>query len=269
MTIFSIVRLHGITIHLIQYNADGTEVWNDTQVVYICKYPINIEEENINVRMKVGIISDIHGNKVALDKVLSDMNNIEHIICCGDVVGYGPKPRECVEVVREKCDAYVRGNHDRNVANPGKYRAGSGVYEGLVHAKEELTEEQLEWVTNLDRKVEFNNYQVVHSHPDVVDRYVYPSDFGDVSDYIDDEDGLLLGHTHYQHAEMQDGSIIMNPGSVGQPRDGDARAAYGIIESEDNSYDTHRVEYDIQEVQDQIEEAGLPTKNGLRLEKGE
>lgn len=223
-----------------------------------------------NLYMRIGVISDVHGNKIALDEVLSDMSDVDRIVCCGDIIGYGPRPQECVETVREKCDVYVRGNHDRDVARPERYMKGSGVYEGLMHARKELDEEQLEWVTGLDRKNVLEGYQIVHSHPEVVDKYVYPREFVDVSDHVDEEKhGLLLGHTHHQHAEKHNGNIIMNPGSVGQPRDGDVRAAYGIIESDGSSYELHRVSYDIQKVQDQIEEAGLPSKNGNRLGRGE
>jgi predicted phosphodiesterase len=68
--------------------------------------------------MKIGIISDIHANKVALDAVLKDMKEVDKLICCGDIVGYGPRPKQCVEKVREICDLCVQGNHDRDIANP-------------------------------------------------------------------------------------------------------------------------------------------------------
>lgn len=219
--------------------------------------------------MRIGVISDIHANKVALDKVLDDMDDVDGIICCGDIIGYGPRPQECLETVKQECDVFVRGNHDRDVARPERYMKGSGVYEGLMHARKNLTQDQLEWVTDLDRIAVFKGYKVVHSHPEVVDKYVYPHDFDKIFGYIDDEKGMMLGHTHYQHAEKKNNEIVMNPGSVGQPRDGDVRAAYGVLNSDDNSYELHRVSYDIEKTQEQIREAGLPNKNWKRLGKGE
>ena len=224
--------------------------------------------DNNGQLMRIGVISDIHGNKVALDEVLEDMDYVDKIICVGDIIGYGPRPQECVETVRNECEVYVQGNHDRDVARPERYMKGSGVYEGLMHARKELNKEQLEWVTELDRTAVFKGYKLVHSHPEVVDRYVYPRDFGDIFSYVENEKGILLGHTHYQHAKKRSDEIVMNPGSVGQPRDGDVRAGYGVLNSDDNSYELHRVSYNIKKTQEQIEEAGLPNKNGRRLGNG-
>lgn len=219
--------------------------------------------------MKIGVISDVHANQVALESVMEDMpDDIDKIVCCGDIIGYGPRPSECVKMVREKCDVVVRGNHDRDMSNPHKYIEGSSVYKGLVHARDELTEEQFEWVTNLDRKDKIEDILVVHSHPENVDEYVYPSNFSTVGKEIVGHSGLLLGHTHHQHGEKVNGKTVLNPGSVGQPRDGNSDAAYAIINTESGDYNLKRVSYDIEKVESQISNEGLPSKSSDRLFSG-
>lgn len=220
--------------------------------------------------MKIAVISDIHANQVALESVMNDIpNDVEEIVCCGDVIGYGPRPKQCVEIVRDKCDVFVRGNHDRDMQNPDKYITGSSVYKGLIHAREELTEEQFQWVTGLERKQETDDLLVVHSHPDIVDKYVYPREFNSVGEDIEDYSGVLLGHTHHQHAEVVDGTLVLNPGSVGQPRDGNRDAAYAVVETDDNDYELNRVPYNIDKVETQIESEDLPSKSSDRLYIGE
>lgn len=233
---------------------------NTVRVIYGDPYSTN---------MRFGVISDIHANQVALESVLDDMpNDLDGIVCCGDIVGYGPKPRECVEIVKDVCDVYVQGNHDRDLEQPDRYIQGSSVHKGLMHARDELTEEQIDWVINLDKKDEYDGFMVCHSHPSNEDKYVYPHDFKSVKKHIDEEDGLFLGHTHHQHAEFVDGKLILNPGSVGQPRDKNNDSAYAIVDSENNNYELRRVSYDIDKVRDQINNVDLPSKSADRLYKG-
>lgn len=218
--------------------------------------------------MKIGIVSDIHANEVALDAVLEDMENVDKLICCGDIIGYGPRPKNCVEKIREVSDVCVQGNHDRDVQNPERYMKGSGVHEGLKHAENNLTSEQFDWITGLDPKDTFNQYIVTHSHPENVDQYVYPRHFDELVGYLGDSKGLFLGHTHHQHAELFDDGLVLNPGSVGQPRDGDVRASYAVVNTQNQDYELRRIDYDISKVQEQIKIAGLPSKNARRLEEG-
>lgn len=220
--------------------------------------------------MKIGVISDIHSNKVALDAVLRDMEPVDPIVCCGDVVGYGPRPAECVATIQEKCDYVVRGNHDRSANSPEEYRGHDMVYSGLSHTNEQLSEEQLEWILNLPRTCEVEDYLVTHSHPDSaqLDTYVRPRMFSSMTQHLDDYDGLFLGHTHVQHAENADDRLVLNPGSVGQPRDQDKRAAYAVVDTDENSATLHRTEYDIELVQQQVREENLEPRIGERLSEG-
>lgn len=222
--------------------------------------------------MQLGVISDVHANRVALEAVLDDMPEVDEMVCVGDVVGYNPWPAECVEAVRERCSAVVRGNHDRNVDTPARYQANRMAHAGLELASERLSAEQKEWVRSLPRSVDVADGRVlvVHDHPEHVDRYVRPPEFTRMRPYLDEYDALLLGHTHIQHEATVDGRLVLNPGSVGQPRDGDPRAAYAVVDTatEPMTAELHRVEYDVERVQAAVREAGLPERTAERLAEG-
>lgn len=220
--------------------------------------------------MQIGLISDIHGNLPALETVLSDMPPVDNIVCLGDVIGYNPWPSECLERVREEASVTVKGNHDRTVRTPERYRANRMAEAGLEYALEELSEEQLTWLDELPRTatVADDRFLLVHDHPEVQDRYVMPHMFDDLWSYLDEYDGLALGHTHVQHKETDGGRVLVNPGSVGQPRDNDSRAAYGVLDSDTMSVELHRVEYDIDRVIEKVEAEGLPERIGSRLLDG-
>ena len=131
--------------------------------------------------MRVGLISDIHANLPALEAVLDDMLPVDDIICAGDVVGYNPWPRECLERVRTVSSLVVQGNHERNVKTPHRYEHNETAHAGLELAQKELTDEQREWLTELPLWTEFveGAYRVVHSHPDPnsLGSYVRPAQF--------------------------------------------------------------------------------------------
>ncbi|WP_255197683.1 metallophosphoesterase family protein [Halorarius litoreus] len=220
--------------------------------------------------MRIGLISDVHGNLPALETVLDDMPPVEQVVCAGDVVGYNPWPRECLERVRETCSVVVQGNHDRNVETPARYEHNEMAHAGLQLAREELTDEQRDWLAALPPRDDVETYRLVHSHPDPekLGRYVRPRQFSKLRPYLDEYDGLVLGHTHVQHEAMVDGRLIVNPGSVGQPRDNDPRAAYAVLDTDTNEVELRRVEYDIDRVITRVEELGLPTRTGTRLLSG-
>jgi len=131
--------------------------------------------------MRVGLISDIHANLPALEAVLDDMPPVDDIICAGDVVGYNPWPRECLEDVRAVSSLVVQGNHDRNVETPHRYEDNEMAHAGLELAQKERTSEQREWLAELPLRTEFveGAYRVAHSHPDPnsLGSYVRPAQF--------------------------------------------------------------------------------------------
>lgn len=224
--------------------------------------------------MKVAVLSDVHSNKVALDAVLDELSNQEYdaLVCAGDVVGYGPDPRECLETVQEECDYVVQGNHDRKVAegNFEEYKSNAMAYEGLKYSNEELDDSQIEWLSNLPESTFVtDDLNVVHSHPSITDKYVMPREFPNMRRYMDEYNHIVLGHTHLQHKARVDGRLIINPGSVGQPRDRDWRAAFAILDTDASTVEFHRVEYDVDEVAQRVRKAGLPERTAGRLYEGE
>jgi len=229
--------------------------------------------------MRVGVISDLHANMVALDAVLADMPPVDALVCAGDVVGYNPWPGECVDALRaggaaaELADPAedvptVMGNHDRMLARGANFGANGMARAGVAYAADHLSDDQREWIEGLprDRYCFDGRVRVVHDHPEYVDRYTYPDQFS--PGLLGDEDVLVLGHTHVQgHRTFAEG-VVMNPGSVGQPRDRDPRAAYAILDLDDLTVEEYRVEYDVERVVEAVEAAGLPRRTGERLRKG-
>jgi len=233
--------------------------------------------------MKVGVISDVHGNLVALDAVLADMPGIDLLVCAGDVVGYNPWHAECVDVMRGETAPLsdeaaatlpdgevptVLGNHDRAVALDGGYGFNDMAAAGASHAREHLTDDQREWLADLpeERLVCDERLKLVHGHPTDPDRYTYPEEF--TAGMIEDEDVLVMGHTHVQGQAIFDAGLVVNPGSVGQPRDDDPRAAYALADFDDESFEARRVEYDVEAVVDEVKQADLPLRIGTRLRSG-
>jgi putative phosphoesterase len=218
--------------------------------------------------MRVGLLSDVHSNRVALDAVLEDMPTVDALACAGDVVGYNPWPADCVDAVRERSIPTVMGNHDRAVAEDSAFRFNSMARAGVEHARRELDDDRLEWLSSLpdERTILDGRVKLVHGHPDDPDRYTYPEEFS--ASMLDDEELLVLGHTHVQGYEAFEEGLVCNPGSVGQPRDGDPRAAYAIADLEEREIEERRVEYDVDAVADAVERAGLPERIASRLYEG-
>ncbi len=218
--------------------------------------------------MRVGVISDIHSNVVALQAVLEDMPPVDEMVCAGDVVGYNPWPAESVEAMRSRDIPTVMGNHDRKVATGRNFGANRMAQAGVTHARRELTNDQVEWLGSLptERTIFDDRLKVVHGHPEDPNRYTYPEEFG--SHLLADESMLVMGHTHVQHVESTTAGIVLNPGSVGQPRDRDPRAAYAVLDLDTETATPHRVEYNIDQVETAVAEAGLPPETGSRLRDG-
>jgi phosphoesterase, MJ0936 family len=219
--------------------------------------------------MRVGVVSDVHGNEVALDAVLSDMPDVDGLVCAGDVVGYNPWHAECVAAIRDREALTVMGNHDRAVADGSAFSFNSMAGAGVRHAQETLDSDQVEWLADLpdERLACDGRLRLVHGHPDDPDRYTYPAEFD--PGLLGDEDVLVMGHTHVQHHEVYDEGVVMNPGSVGQPRDGDPRAAYAVLDLDSLSVSEHRTRYDVDRVVRAVSEAGLPERIGTRLRDGQ
>ena len=224
--------------------------------------------------MRFGVISDIHGNLPAFEAVCEAMPSVDRLLCAGDAVGYNPWPAACVDRLRELGVVTVQGNHDRAVAVDGGRGFNAMAKAGVRHAREQLGDADIEWLRSLptEQFVANGRIHMVHGHPDDPDRYTYPREFS-VSMLAEGVDVVIVGHTHVQASRRVDGGVVLNPGSVGQPRDGDPRAAFAVVELDDEDDDvptveTHRIEYSIDRVIEAVEDAGLPKRIGTRLESG-
>lgn len=218
--------------------------------------------------MRLGVISDVHANRIALDAVLADVPPVDGLVCAGDVVGYNPWPAECVAELRARDVPTVEGNHDRAVTGDTTFGFNSMAGAGVRYARKRLDDDAIAWLESLPRgrTVADGRVRLVHDHPERRDHYTYPDEFDPA--LLGDEDVLVLGHTHVQAYERFDEGIVMNPGSVGQPRDRDPDAAYAILDLEELTVEERRVEYDVEAVVEAVEEAGLPERIGTRLREG-
>ena len=241
--------------------------------------------------MRTLIISDIHANLTALETVLKHAGEVDRVWCLGDVVGYGPSPNECIARVKElpnlTCllgnhDAAAIGQIDINTFNP-EARISIEWLQG------QLTEESLEFLKELPEKKNFDAATLAHGSPrQPVFEYLLDTQAATENFEHFETDFCFVGHTHLPvifHLKNDDYiarlsvppankqnklkvRTIVNPGSVGQPRDRDPRAAYGIFDPKKKTWDYRRVEYDIPAVQELMTEAGLPERHVLRLEGG-
>ena len=228
--------------------------------------------------MRYGVVADIHGNLPAFEAVIDAMPAVDRWLCAGDTVGYNPWPADCLAQVRDLDAATVMGNHDRAVASDTGFRFNSMAAAGVTYARDELNEDALTWLDSLPnrRTIDGGDILLVHGHPENPDRYTYPDEFSPAM-LGNNARVTITGHTHVQGVREFEEGVVMNPGSVGQPRDGDPAAAFAVLDIGDGddasgiseiTVETHRVSYDIDRVIDAVEDAGLPEKIGTRLRSG-
>ncbi|MDQ6908545.1 MAG: metallophosphatase family protein [Chloroflexota bacterium] len=236
------------------------------------------------------ILSDIHGNKDALDAVVADAGNAERIWCLGDIVGYGPEPGACVAWVRAHCDIVLSGNHDYAAFDPSVVRDfNPNAALAAEWTRDQLTDEQVTYLQSLPSLVEVNGVTLAHASPtDPI--WTYILSVVDARDAFGAFSGAccFVGHTHVAacYAEVDgmivriptvnhepypvaDGRFILNPGSVGQPRDRDPNAAYLWYDDDAYTVEWKRVAYDIAAVQEKMRSAGLPDRLAARLALGQ
>jgi putative phosphoesterase len=219
--------------------------------------------------MLVAFISDVHANLPALDAVVEKLEKCDEVYCCGDIVGYYPYPDEVVEVLRESDVKCVMGNHDFAVVTGDfsgfNYMAEKAGKWTMVNAKEET----LDFLTELPFSLKTEYFSVYHGKPgegmEVIFEYVFPDD--DLEKFVE-EGCIVVGHSHIQFVRWYGKNFFLNPGSVGQPRDGDPRAAYAIFDTEKWKIELKRVNYNIDEVCEAVERENLPYYLCERLYKG-
>lgn len=231
--------------------------------------------------MLYGIFSDIHSNLAAFEAVLDSMKafGVERRVCLGDLVGYGADPDACVALAKANADVCLIGNHD-SVAIKWESDAGFNPYakKAIEWTQEHLSEDSLKYMRTLPYLFEEDDICFVHASPMSPADWVYITDLEDALDAFDHFSGryCFVGHTHSPViVAMHEGAIpkivesgsyqaetgerlLVNVGSVGQPRDRDPRACYCIFDSLKNSVKLIRVEYDILRTQEKMREAGMP-----------
>ena len=230
--------------------------------------------------MKILVISDVHGNLEALNEVLKVPHDI--VVFAGDIVDYGPRPAECIEKIRGAAFKTVRGNHDNAVAFNTDCGCSPAMHKFSVisreYTKKVVNKEQVEFLQKLPLKETFQidrkTFFLVHaSNSNPLFKYLKPGktseeEFKKEFDSIK-TDFIIYGHTHIPLIlKGVTNSIIINPGSVGQPRDGDPRASCAVIDTEKNCVEIKRIEYNIEKVEKQIKEANLPKPLISILENG-
>jgi len=248
---------------------------------WFCTGPAHAAVPNRKVgSLKFAIISDIHANLEALTATLRTVEDIgvDQVICLGDVVGYNANPNECVEIVREREIPTICGNHDAvacGIEDPWGFNPVA-LY-AAMWTREHLAENNLEWLRNLPDTRTFDSFITVHGSPANRNSYLFTwEDILPHVRYVQDQDRSLcfFGHTHSPGIFSTDGVytvdddsrfalgdgklFFINPGSVGQPRDGDPRAAFGLIDTEKEDYELVRVAYPVKEAADRVIDEGLP-----------
>jgi diadenosine tetraphosphatase ApaH/serine/threonine PP2A family protein phosphatase len=246
-----------------------------------------------NLRVRVAVISDVHANLYALEAVLGEIDRDppDAIWCLGDTVGYGPRPNECCTLVRERAHLTLVGNHDLVALGEGGTAAHDFNPEAAAASRwtqEELTEESRAFLGSLEPTAESDGVQLFHGSPrDPVWDYVLTEAIALESLALTTAPLVLVGHTHVAtalvlaedvldgglapdglEASIERGRWLLNPGSVGQPRDGNPDASFLELDLASRTARFRRVAYPVARTQEEIRERGLPDALAERLAHG-
>jgi predicted phosphodiesterase len=242
--------------------------------------------------MRVAVISDVHANRHALDAVLEalEAERPDAVWCLGDTVGYGPQPNECCELVRARADLCLVGNHD--LVGLGDLGSGDFNEDAAAAARwtaKVLDDESREFLSDLKPLATVEGVDLFHaSARDPVWEYILTEEAAATTFGLADADLILVGHSHIALALREgpggaiggglapdgteielEGRWLLNPGSVGQPRDGDPRAAWLLLDLERRFASFRRVNYPVDKTQAEMREHGLPPSLVFRLARGE
>ena len=249
--------------------------------------------------MKTAIISDIHGNLEALEAVLAEVSSlaVQRLVCLGDIVGYGANPRECLGMLADLSCETVMGNHDYAVCRMTIQEAEeSGQMTPLRWTRQQLTDDEVAQLSAAEYQIEVKGCCFVHGSPHRSEQWPYILEASDaVAAFGESSAGLIfVGHSHVPSVFKEVGvqrmfagvrrtvvacaservevkgrfRWIINPGSVGQPRDGNWHAAYGVYDDASGVYELHRVPYDVERAVEKIIKAGLGSELAERLKVG-
>ena len=241
--------------------------------------------------MNYAILSDVHGNLEAFQAVLNDLSQekIDQVFFLGDIVGYGADPNKCIEILQKLTPCIVAGNHDwATVGLTETAYFNPTAKTAIEWTSRKITKSHQEFLKNLPLMQNHHNLTLVHATPCQPEswNYIFSLDEASESFHYYDHQICFIGHSHtpitfVENKERKIGTLsdttftlkdfhryIINIGSVGQPRDGDPRAAYGIYNPDDSRFTLKRVPYTIERTQEKIIEAGLPHFLALRLASG-
>ncbi len=242
--------------------------------------------------MRVLVVSDIHANYTAFEAVLNDAGNFDALWCLGDVIGYGPNPNACIELLSEQPNLVcVPGNHDIAAIGDMDISSFNGeAQQSLLWQERVLSASSMDFLRSLpDTAIPDEKVTLAHGSPrDPIWEYILNTRTAEANFLEFSTDFCFVGHTHVQSTFMLNpennhttlnippldeplflsGRGILNPGSLGQPRDRDPRSAYAIFDTNALTWTPQRVKYDIESVQARILEAQLPQKHALRLAEG-
>jgi diadenosine tetraphosphatase ApaH/serine/threonine PP2A family protein phosphatase len=243
--------------------------------------------------MQVAIFSDIHGNRHAFEAILADVarSGAQELWCLGDVVGYGADPNDCCRLAREHADLCLAGNHDLAVTGDldlGEFSTGAAL--AARWTQEVIADEHRGWLRSLEPAQPARGFGLYHASPrDPIWEYVLSALLAELCLDVQPERVCLVGHSHValsfvrpegepatgaarrggEEADLSEGEWILNPGSVGQPRDGDPRAAWLLLDTSAWTASWRRVDYDIAGAAASIRAARLPDSLAERLEYGQ
>ena len=239
--------------------------------------------------MRFAILSDLHANLEATEAVLADAHErgCTHYVCLGDVVGYNANPRECLEIVQKMECPVVKGNHDEQASLEESSRDFNALAEMAINwTRAQLTDQDKQWLRDLRFSSQVQDFTIVHATLDTPEQWGYVFNTLDAAASFTYQQTAVcfFGHTHVAGAFVRDDGVkrvktdelvieeakkyFINTGSVGQPRDGDWRAAYCIYHVDENVVEQRRVNYDLATAQEKIIKAGLPRLLAERLKLG-
>lgn len=224
---------------------------------------------------KLALISDIHANLPALEAVLTKLDTYspDEYLCLGDLVGYGPHPKECLDIIKEREIPCVLGNHDAGVAGTLPISHFRNPNKKLIQqTSETLSNDHIEWLKalpfTLNDKLDGLSWIAAHASPINPEEWEYIESALYVRNLLtnNDYDLIFIGHTHKPalvadqlgvKSFKKEHKYLINPGSVGQSRDGDRRASCGLLDTETMEYQNFRVDYDIQSVVSDLQQLGF------------
>lgn len=225
----------------------------------------------------VALLSDVHSNMQALGAVFEDVDEVnpDRIAFLGDAVGYNAHPAECLSMLRDRCSAMILGNHDEAVAEGGEEWFNRAARAGVEYSRTALDADAISFLRSLPTQTEVANIHLVHGSPrGPTTEYVFPDTHPEALEQmvnhpsVGDVEMIAMGHTHVPFVREIAGLTVLNVGSVGQPRDGDPRASWALVDTESREVDIRRVEYDIQSAVEAVKKANLPARSAARLYEG-